>query len=328
MKISVAMATYNGELFVREQLESIFAQTRPVDEVVICDDCSIDHTVEIIHEFIGAHNLAHWSLHINDKNVGYIKNFYSAIARTTGDIIFLSDQDDIWHLDKIHIMKELFLTHPKLMALNTSFRKVDSSGNPFAQRLSATYNNHGLLPFRMEADECVRIPFEKVLWKNISPGCTMAFRASLKPFLMQHASFYAPHDWEINLFSALEEGLYFYNRELIDYRIHASNTLGMSTGQRGSLRMNADQSTRERRAAEDAQKAEQYILSKWIDSLSSERKRDLTKYRTTTLARNQLLFEKRISKWCATVLTMFSDYRKMQGVRGILGDLIYIIKTR
>ena len=229
MKISVAMATYNGELFVKEQLESIFAQTRPVDEVVICDDCSIDHTVEIIHEFIGAHNLAHWSLHINDKNVGYIKNFYSAIARTTGDIIFLSDQDDIWDVSKIKVMENIFEQYSEISALNCAFQKIDHAGVAIKSSAAEEKNNYHLIRETIMSGELKQISFDVLLLRNISPGCTMAFRRKCCDFYLENASICSPHDWEINFFSALTEGTYFYNSKLVNNRIHSNNTIGLAS---------------------------------------------------------------------------------------------------
>ena len=95
MRLSVAMCTYNGEKYIREQLMSIRNQTLRIDEIVICDDCSEDDTVEIIENLIRQYDLP-VRLHVNTWNHGYRKNFEQAICRCSGDIIFLSDQDDIW----------------------------------------------------------------------------------------------------------------------------------------------------------------------------------------------------------------------------------------
>lgn len=102
--ISVAMCTFNGEKYIKEQIESIINQSLVPDEIIICDDCSKDNTVNIIKE-----TLDNWSgkvyLVVNEKNLGYRKNFEKAISLCHGDIIFLSDQDDVWNKDKIEIIK-------------------------------------------------------------------------------------------------------------------------------------------------------------------------------------------------------------------------------
>lgn len=104
--ISVAMTTYNGEKYVKEQLESILEQTKPVDEIVIMDDKSTDETVEIIKK-IQEKSEVKIILEVNKENVGYIENFRRAIKKTKGDIIFLCDQDDVWYKGKVEVMSGL-----------------------------------------------------------------------------------------------------------------------------------------------------------------------------------------------------------------------------
>lgn len=105
MKISVALATYNGEKFIIEQLESILRQTQAVDEVVICDDRSQDGTVPLIEEFIAQNSLGdRWRLFVNERNLGYCENFKKAAYLCTGDVVFFCDQDDIWVQNRIEVM--------------------------------------------------------------------------------------------------------------------------------------------------------------------------------------------------------------------------------
>lgn len=98
------MTSYNGDKYIEEQLQSILDQTRCPDEVLVFDDVSTDHTVSIIKNFIERNNLKTWHLVENEKNLGWKLNFFEAIKRVTGDIIFFSDQDDIWMPDKIEKM--------------------------------------------------------------------------------------------------------------------------------------------------------------------------------------------------------------------------------
>ena len=105
MKISVAMATYNGAQYIEEQLESIRIQTMPVDEVRICDDGSSDDTVEVICHYIREHGLeSSWSVEVNRENLGYASNFMKAVGLTNGDYVFFCDQDDIWIADRAERM--------------------------------------------------------------------------------------------------------------------------------------------------------------------------------------------------------------------------------
>ena len=96
MKCSVAIATYNGEKYIREQLLSILNQTVPVDEIVVSDDGSNDNTLNIIKEFHDSRIVIYEESHLGVK-----QNFGNAISKTTGDIIFLADQDDVWERDKL-----------------------------------------------------------------------------------------------------------------------------------------------------------------------------------------------------------------------------------
>ena len=128
--ISIALTTYNGEKFIEEQLKSLLDQSVKPDEVVIFDDCSTDRTADIVRAFIKTHGLTSWALHVNAENMGFVPNFYQAIDRTSGDIIFLCDQDDVWHRDKIEIMAGMLESHPEILALNTGFSKINETGNP------------------------------------------------------------------------------------------------------------------------------------------------------------------------------------------------------
>ncbi|MCC4309525.1 glycosyltransferase [Alcanivorax marinus] len=105
--VSIALATYNGALNLPDQLQSYVGQTRLPDEVVICDDGSSDDTRAILTEFS---KTAPFPVRIfyNDNNLGYTRNFEKALGKCSGDIIFLSDQDDIWYPEKIDIIKKTF----------------------------------------------------------------------------------------------------------------------------------------------------------------------------------------------------------------------------
>ena len=102
--ISVVMATYNGERFIVEQMESIRKQSLLPDEVLIFDDGSKDKTVETVEKYICDNQLKSWNIIKNKENKGYSSNFSDAMKAASGDIIFLSDQDDIWIDNKIENM--------------------------------------------------------------------------------------------------------------------------------------------------------------------------------------------------------------------------------
>ena len=97
MKLSVCMATYNGEKYIREQLESILKQLKEDDEVIVSDDGSKDHTLDVVRSF----GDARIKIFENHGEHGYTKNFENALKQSTGDIIFISDQDDVWMDNKV-----------------------------------------------------------------------------------------------------------------------------------------------------------------------------------------------------------------------------------
>lgn len=128
MKISIALATYNGEKYLQEQLESFLAQTRLPDELVISDDCSTDNTMNIIKSFAAKapFEVKYWQ---NEKNLGYGANFNEALLQTTGDLVFLSDQDDVWFPEKIDEMTRLSIQHPECSVLMNDSELTDADLN-------------------------------------------------------------------------------------------------------------------------------------------------------------------------------------------------------
>ena len=125
--ISIAMTTYNGAQFVQAQLRSILEQTRQPDEIIICDDGSRDDTVNIIRHVMETSGTDRIRLVENEENLGYIRNFYKAISLTKGDYIFLADQDDIWHREKLE--KSLaIMERTGAAAICTRSRLIDQDG--------------------------------------------------------------------------------------------------------------------------------------------------------------------------------------------------------
>lgn len=112
LKISIALCTYNGERFLKEQLESYAAQTRLPDEVVVCDDASADQTISILEEWKKS---APFDMKIvrNETNIGFASNFSKALSLCSGDVIFLSDQDDVWLPEKLEKMTDALEKSPE-----------------------------------------------------------------------------------------------------------------------------------------------------------------------------------------------------------------------
>ncbi|MGN0728895.1 glycosyltransferase [Treponema sp.] len=104
MKVSIALATYNGEKYLREQLNSILSQSIQDFELIACDDCSTDSTLQILNEYVEKD--IRIKVFANEKNLGFKKNFEKAILLCSGDYIALSDQDDIWTEKHLQVLLE------------------------------------------------------------------------------------------------------------------------------------------------------------------------------------------------------------------------------
>ncbi len=126
--ISIAIATYNGERFLREQLDSLYAQTHPADEIVVCDDRSKDGTAAILEEYHQKYGLKY---HINEHQLGVNANFFKAMSLCTGDFVSICDQDDVWYPNKIETLyNHLIQMNQEVPCVVSSMRKdIDSQGN-------------------------------------------------------------------------------------------------------------------------------------------------------------------------------------------------------
>ncbi len=220
------MATYNGEEFLLEQLRSILAQTRIPDEVIICDDCSADQTVDILQNFIETNGLSNWFVFENQENVGYLKNFREAMTRAAGDIVFLCDQDDVWENEKIALMVSEMERNPSILALACNYRLIDGDGDPLESSTRKYYNP----PRKKTSDAISLVKSGKMLYYNIAQGCACAYRRKLVDmYCAVEECWILPHDWALNLLAYQEQGMYFLDRELLLYRIHGKNRFGISS---------------------------------------------------------------------------------------------------
>ncbi len=219
----MAMTTYNGEKYLIKQLNSILNQTKKPDEVIICDDLSSDSTVFLVNEFIKENKLNNWQVFVNSENLGYIKNFQNALQKVKGDIIFLCDQDDLWHKDKIKIMSDIMDADQKVKALASAFELIDGDDNIISGKGEEFYKP------KCKIGAYEKVNYGKALYYNIAQGCAEALRSDIvKKYCESPSSFILPHDWALNILAYEDESLYFLNQKLISYRIHSNNTTGIS----------------------------------------------------------------------------------------------------
>ena len=217
MKISVAMATYNGARYVEEQLESIRVQTMPVDEVRICDDCSSDRTVEVVQTYIREHGLeGSWSIEVNSRNLGYASNFMKAVGQTTGEYVFFCDQDDIWIEDRVERMIGLMEQHADMLLLGSEFESFVSSRD--------APSVPGWEQKMMRHDESL----EKMAYNPANifigcQGCTMCMRRELLDRAMPYWYTGWAHDEFVWKLALCMDGLYMYHSYTLKRRLHSNN---------------------------------------------------------------------------------------------------------
>ncbi len=211
--ISIILATYNGEKYLKEQLRSIANQTMKPNELIIVDDCSSDGTINIIENFRNINTNIDIKLFKNSKNIGPAGSFAKGVLESTGDLMFFCDQDDIWFNTKIEEVVSIFNNDSRVKILCSGYDIYDDS-------------NKKIIEFSKNTKEIYNVPIEKVLEGNISPGCTMAVRSNYreKGILINKEIFI--HDWFFTVLAALDNGLYYYDKPLIYYRIHNNNTIG------------------------------------------------------------------------------------------------------
>ena len=218
--LSVALCTYNGEHYIVEQLQSILNQTVLPDEIVICDDGSTDSTLDLIRE-ISTCSPVPIHLYENEQNLGSTKNFEQAIDRCQGDIIFLADQDDRWHRNKVEIMTEVFAHHPTIQAVFTNADMMDSSGNDLGYTLWSAYGVTAHKQARINKGQA----FEVLLNYNVVTGATLAFRSDYKKLLFPFPDLWVHDGWISLLLSAVGE-IHCLDQPLIRYRQHEKQQIG------------------------------------------------------------------------------------------------------
>jgi glycosyltransferase involved in cell wall biosynthesis len=212
------MCVYNGEKYLKEQLESIFAQTLPPDEVNIYDDCSVDSTVPLIRNFIKKNNLSNWHININPSNKGWRLNFYDALSNCNGDYIFFCDQDDIWYPDKISTMIDIMQNNPKILVLSGLQHIIDSNNKVIV--------NFEAIKVQNNFDYSVNKSYlcDNIISFHNRIGAAMLIRKIIKEQLIffERNNLFAHDLWAVNI-SSLMGGYYWFNSPVIRYRIHDNN---------------------------------------------------------------------------------------------------------
>jgi glycosyltransferase involved in cell wall biosynthesis len=221
-KFSIAMCTYNGARYLKEQLESLASQTRLPDELIICDDSSSDETVEIVRAFAVSAPFA-VNLEVNQKTLGSTQNFARAIQLCQGDLIALCDQDDIWLPAKLESIETLFAERSSVGLVFSDAELVDERLQPLGHKL------WGQLGFDHERRRLVDNgrALDLLLPGWTVTGATMAFRSKFLPLILDIPNDLPMiHDGWIALIVATVADVAFIDEPLIKYRQHVSQQIG------------------------------------------------------------------------------------------------------
>lgn len=223
LTVSVALCTYNGARFVAEQLRSILAQSSPVDQIVISDDGSTDGTLDIVRALLAAAGRTAPDAVIlqNSAPLGVTRNFEQAVLACTGDIVVLSDQDDVWAPDRFVRAEEEFRERPDLLLLFGDARLVDEEGLPLGHTLFEA------IEFTAGEQREVRRgqALDVLLRRNVVTGATVAFRRGLLDVAAPFPGAWVHDEW-LAIIAALSGSVDFVTGPLIDYRQHGSNEIG------------------------------------------------------------------------------------------------------
>lgn len=224
---TVVMATYNGTRYVEEQLRSIAGQTRPPDHVVVADDGSTDGTRDVLRSVAGDMP-CRMSIVEEGPRLGPIGNFERALGLVDTDVVFLSDQDDVWVPEKVAVLMDRFEQAPSVGGIFTNGSIV--SDDP-ALRQRTLWDSVGFSPrMRRQWDSD---PLGVLLRVNVVTGASVAFRAELLPVLLPFPTG-GWHDLSIAVLIASVSTLEASPQPLIAYRLHGGNAAGVPTGSRRS----------------------------------------------------------------------------------------------
>jgi glycosyltransferase involved in cell wall biosynthesis len=230
--VSVAMATYNGERYLPEMLESLAAQTRPPDELVVRDDASEDGTVGILHAFARRVGFR-VEVIAGGPRLGYAENFVAASNACSGSLVFFADQDDTWRPSKLAVVASQVRRRRRPRAVFHDFALVDGDG----QQQAPSY--YGLLRAR-------GLPPELSL-----KGCTMAVtRGFLQMWGWPPPESHVSHDFWVALLSTTFGQRTNLDEPLVDHRLHEGNASGWIP----------DDSSREFTSAGDASSASRLLV--------------------------------------------------------------------
>lgn len=298
MDVSVVLTTYNGKKYIEELLDSLRLQTKPVDELLVCDDGSTDGTPEIIQRYIEKYQLP-WKVQINAINKGWRKNFRDGILQVGGDFVFPCDQDDIWEQDKIEKMFAEMSRCDDILLLSSDYAPLYENGGKTVEEFSGNLCSLD------------KVKFDSHFASGNRPGCVMGIRREFLEKIKDLWQDWYPHDAFLWTCATFYEGCYILHEPLIRYRRHAANTTNHVTRDKAAVIQSLKRNI---------------ILTKWMlkqnESNQKEKHNIINSFNKFLELRLSLLEGKSLT--CFFKLFKYRDFYR--SIKQELGDLYLMIK--
>ncbi|MCM1245165.1 MAG: glycosyltransferase family 2 protein [Roseburia sp.] len=221
-QIHIVLTTYNGEKYIREQLDSLLENDFKDIYIEVCDDGSSDGTVQIVREYTERYDCI--GFHQNEKNLGYTMNFMEGIRRSRSPYIMLCDQDDIWHRDKIRKtyerMKQLEQENTEKMPLMV-FTDAMNFDSEDGKELGSFHKTSHL--------DVEKLDTAHLFMENKCIGCTIMINAEVRNYLRVLPQEIRVHDWWLALICSHFGKISYIEETTLHYRQHSGNMIGGSS---------------------------------------------------------------------------------------------------
>lgn len=220
-QVHIVLATYNGENYLREQMDSLLAQTHSNLIIEVCDDGSRDGTVDLVKEYQARDERVH--LHQNPHNLGYVKNFLEGMRRSRAPYIMLCDQDDIWRRDKVEVTLDAMQqaekegTEGPVLVFTNAMNFDSSSGE-----------DKGLFHESSRLD-VKKVDTAHLFMENKCIGCTMMMNREVLAYLDELPEEIRVHDWWLALICSHFGSIVYLPEATLRYRQHEGNMIGGSS---------------------------------------------------------------------------------------------------
>ena len=219
VRVSVCMAVHNGARFLQPQVDSILSQLRPGDELLVVDDASSDASPTILESLRDAR----LRLYRNDQNLGVVRSFDKALRQASGEIIFLSDHDDVWLPGKVAASLAVFASRPDVTMVVTDAKLIDENGSVTKESFFAERGHFAA-------------GFLHNFLQNKYLGCTLSFRRSMLRYFLPIPADVPMHDMWFGLLNSIYGKTFYIDEPLTAYRRHGGNATPLVTsGQLGKI---------------------------------------------------------------------------------------------